>query len=386
MSRHLSPESAAKLANLAYVAYRSDDMAEFKKNAASRVPATFSPLGGLITGRTGFTKVTNSAIVFNRETGGGNEKVVSIRGTQGGLLSQDWLTNGNIAVVPGPSTFPCHAGFFFAYRSLREAVHHTVGARPQTVHVVGHSLGGAQATLMALDLKQRGHDTYLYTFGAPRVGPQGFTADLTRKFPIGKLYRVFDPGDPVPMIPLFPFLHAPLTGHAYKSGANRTSISTDYHSMDDQYVPSAEKAASWAGMRKLFDSNNLEFGPSDWLRKAGDTTRIPGMGMGLWALGKALEAILQVIARSIQFGFAAALTVPDMLAWALMHAVEIGGQIRDWVLDWIRSALRWLGREVIQPGANITRVFLRYVLEMFLRMLANVARRALQRMERGPQA
>lgn len=373
----LNPGNAASLAKLAYTAYASDDMEDFQKSAASQFPGNVSPVGQLIKGRTGLTRVTNSAVVFSRDGGGSQEKIVSIRGTTGGF-SQDWLSNINVGLVPGPAGFGCHAGFFYAYRSLHEAVSETIGRRGQTVHVVGHSLGGAQANLMALDLCERGHNVYLYTFGAPRVGMVDFAAGLEKKLG-GRVYRVYDPGDPVPMTPLFPFRHAPLGNTAYKSGADRTSISPDFHSMDDWYLPCAAHAGTWEGMRNTYSSNRLDFGPADWLRKAGEATHIPGSGAGFWALGRALEAIVRAVASSVQFLVTGILTVPDLLAWALMHAIKIGGEMRDLAMGWIGFALRWLGKKVAETGKNITRIFLRYLLDMFMGSLRYMISQALAR-------
>ena len=75
------------------------------------------------------------------------------------------------------------------------------------------------------------------------------------------------------------------------------------------------------------------------------------------------------------------MTVLDMLAWALERAISIGSKISDWVLSWLRSALRWMGRAV-EVGETVTSVFLRYVLGLFLRAMAGVARAALDSVSR----
>ena len=117
------------------------------------------------------------------------------------------------------------------------------------------------------------------------------------------------------------------------------------------------------------------------VEKAGEATRIPGAGWGLWALGKALEAILKVIGMGVQALIGAPMTVLDMLAWALERAISIGSKISDWVLSWLRSALRWMGRAV-EVGETVTSVFLRYILGLFLRAMAGVARAALDSVSR----
>ena len=391
MSLALSPGDAAELANIAYRAYNARNMADFV-NLLVRpplmrpsFPGEFKPLGDLIEGRTGLNKVSHSAVVFSRLRGGETEKAVTIRGTDF-ASGQDWMTNFNIGMVPGPGGFPCHAGFYRAYSSLCQAVRERVGQQPRRVHVAGHSLGGAMATMMAADLTDRGHEVYLYTFGAPRCGSLPFVTRLSRRLPEGRMFRVYDPGDPVPMIPLFPFVHAPPFRDGYRIGATRKQISTDFHSITDNYVPMAGKIANWTALKRAYADVQLEVGIAYWLSQAGQATRIPGAGAGLWALGRALEAILLALGVAVQTGLMAGMTVLDRLAWALHHASRLAGELRDQVITWVRLALRWLGREIMAPAAELTRTFLRHLLEMFLRALANSARRALSMLDQRPRA
>ncbi|MEM7189063.1 MAG: hypothetical protein AAF439_05580, partial [Pseudomonadota bacterium] len=197
----------------------------------------------------------------------------------------------------------------------------------------------------------------------------------------GRIYRVHDRGDPVPMIPLFPFVHAPLFGSSYLVGPNRSSISADHHAMDKSYIVSADKAGTWNAMRTAFDDSRLQFGPAYWLERAGEATRIPGAGWGLWALGKALEAILKVIGVGLQALIGTPMTVLDMLAWALERAVQIGSEISEWIMTWVRRAMSWMGR-AIEVGETVTGAFLRYVLGLFLRAMAAAARGALDLVNR----
>lgn len=74
--------------------------------------------------------------------------------------------------------------------------------------LVGHSLGGAVATLAGLDFKARGWDAHVTTFGEPRLGNKEFNAYVNERFNItanhehNKLHRVTHVGDPVPLLPL----------------------------------------------------------------------------------------------------------------------------------------------------------------------------------------
>ena len=66
--------------------------------------------------------------------------------------------------------------------------------------MVGHSLGGAIATLAAADLKKRGTPADLYTYGAPRIGGTATSNFITNQG-LGSISRVTHLNDPVPRLP-----------------------------------------------------------------------------------------------------------------------------------------------------------------------------------------
>ncbi len=68
------------------------------------------------------------------------------------------------------------------------------------MHVTGHSLGGALATLAALDLtREFDVDTTVYTFGQPRVGNKAFATDYDAAVP--RHFSVAHGQDPVARVP-----------------------------------------------------------------------------------------------------------------------------------------------------------------------------------------
>ena len=74
-----------------------------------------------------------------------------------------------------------HTGFRQAYHQpgIRDEIRQflgTIGDRP--VWVTGHSLGGAIATIAAVDLRECCSVQGLYTFGSPRVGNRNFIAQV----------------------------------------------------------------------------------------------------------------------------------------------------------------------------------------------------------------
>ncbi|KDO26112.1 hypothetical protein SPRG_08473 [Saprolegnia parasitica CBS 223.65] len=100
-----------------------------------------------------------------------------------------------------------HRGFVHAYNSIRDRVHATLrslcseyrlqGLAPEhhvQVYTTGHSLGGALATIAALDLRTHFHArVIMYNYGSPRVGCHRFAQSFNRAVPLA--FRVVNEGD-----------------------------------------------------------------------------------------------------------------------------------------------------------------------------------------------
>ncbi|PSB24656.1 lipase family protein [Stenomitos frigidus] len=95
-----------------------------------------------------------------------------------------------------------HQGFVDAYFSVRDQIHTYLKSHSvSSVTVTGHSLGGALATLCAVDVQYNFSpvDVELYTFGSPRVGNSGFRDSFNQRVP--KSYRFVYGMDIVPALP-----------------------------------------------------------------------------------------------------------------------------------------------------------------------------------------
>ena len=75
--------------------------------------------------------------------------------------------------------------------------------------LVGHSLGGAVATLAALEFQARGWDVHITTFGEPRLGNKALNRYINERFNLttvdpehSRFRRVTHIDDPVPLLPL----------------------------------------------------------------------------------------------------------------------------------------------------------------------------------------
>ena len=128
-------------------------------------------------------------------------------------------------VVKGiPRCLNCtvHAGFMDSWRNARPTVLGHVSAMRQeypdyVVVLVGHSLGGAVAALAGAEMRLRGWEPQVTTFGEPRVGNQAFVKFVDRLFGLTEpqwrslpvenrtrleFRRVTHVNDPVPLLPL----------------------------------------------------------------------------------------------------------------------------------------------------------------------------------------
>lgn len=107
----------------------------------------------------------------------------------------------------GVSGARVHTGFNEAYQKQASTITEKVTRlmnryRTYTLVVTGHSLGGAFATLCAIDLYEKNvtsRNIRLWTYGSPRVGNDVFASYVQRALP--EYYRVVNENDVVPHVP-----------------------------------------------------------------------------------------------------------------------------------------------------------------------------------------
>ena len=141
------------------------------------------------------------------------ELVAAIRGTDTIL---EWLHDASFLMVPCPVTGAnglTEDGFTAVYRSLRigkgngtlsakDSIKTYLDAKAATsVTVCGHSLGGALATLLTLDvgLNTLCHAPAAYTYASPRVGDHIFAGSYNAA--IASSHRISNRQDLVPNLP-----------------------------------------------------------------------------------------------------------------------------------------------------------------------------------------
>ncbi|NER80617.1 MAG: lipase family protein [Leptolyngbya sp. SIO1D8] len=138
------------------------------------------------------------------------ELYIVFRGTDHGV---DWMNNFQFRQQIYPYVYGdesgtdvrFHRGFMAAYLSIRDYLQAEVRKYPNSpITITGHSLGGAVATIAALDLQYNitqhtGQSIQLYTFGAPRVGNSALINSFRQRVP--KSYRFVYGWDIVTRIP-----------------------------------------------------------------------------------------------------------------------------------------------------------------------------------------
>lgn len=300
--------------------------------------------------------------------------------TRGTAIGVDWLTNFNVGMQLGPSGHPVHAGFHETWKSIRPAIQSFLQCRnPTTIHCVGHSLGGALATLSADHLSEiRAGQIKLYTFGTPRAGSFVFSRALTRRIGSENIFRVSHPSDPVPLIPIFPFQHVPhdIDGMIIANDLSGL-INLSAHSMEPSYIPGVE-GKTWHDLILPVDAN-WEARAKTWLDNIASNS-ISGFQKGsakLFAMiGKALLWLLKksmsILVGAIGTAFTLGATLLDQLAWIIGRATEVSVEIAGYVKNLISAIFKFLGR-TITSTVSITVNFLRWVLELLTNTVSMVA-------------
>lgn len=379
----LTPQQAARIANGVY-RVQSKSIAEMQRigerlgcedqfDGAGSI-RFLGDSGALAKSTTGFGYITQ---------GIGPYKGDLLCVTRGTTTMYDWASNLNIGVQNGPGGHLVHAGFNEIWKSTSSSITaYLTGKNPSHIHCVGHSLGGALAMLNADYFTARGIGVTVYTFGAPRVGLDWFASNLTKKIGESRIFRVSHVADPVPMIPILPFSHAPTTMRGYTLGARGggACISVAAHGMLSSYVPQVGEK-SWAAIR---DENEKEISDremQDWL---GANPSAEGIMMhsaeGLKMIGRLLRWLMKkaglMLTGAVGVGLTAGVTLLDQIAWLLARAAEFSKEMAGYGMTFVRSVLKFLGR-VATTAVDMTTAFLRYVLDLLFSALSAAATRAL---------
>ncbi|MDM8526731.1 lipase family protein [Anaerolineales bacterium HSG24] len=193
-------------------------------------------------------KATDTQGIFGNTS---NTLFLAFRGSEESGTA-DWITDLNFISADYPygggSDITVHAGFIEAYQSIRESVFKVGKDTPhKKIICTGHSLGGALATLCALDLacNLSGKQVSNYTYGSPKVGNPDFVKFYNQKVP--QSYRFVNGPDIVPTVPPnVPFLvdydHIGKLHHIGDTQASQLSTDAAISHLPNNYVKTLEQA------------------------------------------------------------------------------------------------------------------------------------------------
>lgn len=304
--------------------------------------------------------------------------VICIRGTQ---YLADWLTNLNISVSSSAVGEPVHDGFNQAFQSMKEQLEQLIPLirqnRVHTVHCIGHSLGGALATICADWLSSsKGIKPYLYTFGSPRVGLYTFSSQCTRRLGTERIFRTYHRTDIVPCIPIWPFIHTPCEGTDYFLPSPGMIPWATYHSME-KYIESVDNK-SWGVIASIRDENRDENSVKRWLK---EETPLSFTISSIEWVSKALEYVIEKCLNGVSFaiskGASASLTLMDRLAYILNKGIDLSEQVSTWVLHLMRRIMQLLGYGTEIEMADLTFMFIRNLLIKLQNRVNEFAKKAL---------
>lgn len=165
--------------------------------------------------------------------------VLAFRGTEN---FRDWLSDLNVIRVH--MTLPdveravqpkVHHGFIRQFRTIDKNINAIVGRMISengidTLHVTGHSLGGALASIAAVALKHEfpALNIHCYTFGSPRPGDNTFAKMFDDD--VDSSYRFLNNNDPVTATPTtWRFTHVPGGHWIYPDGMDTENRTTHWN-------------------------------------------------------------------------------------------------------------------------------------------------------------
>ena len=95
-----------------------------------------------------------------------------------------------------------HKGFRDASVTVMSGINES--SLEKTVHVTGHSLGGAIAQIIGMWLHRKDHNVQIFSYGSPKVSSQVLSSGQPTH------WRVVRRSDPIPFTPMWPYAHTGL--------------------------------------------------------------------------------------------------------------------------------------------------------------------------------
>lgn len=386
--KSITPRMASELAELVYEIRQPVASGVYDVPMSSSLLSSFDlDLGGnRVVGQSGgflglFEKTSGFAFVGHGKREYSGHYVIAFRGTKTG---HDWLTNGNVGYSSSVSGSLVHSGFNETFESMKSGLSRLLTPKfsvghVEGIHCVGHSLGGALASLTADWIKQYYRKPVkLYSFGAPRVGLEGFATKFTHA--ADAHYRCTHGADPVPNVPLWPFIHAPVNGQEYRLDTG-SGISVAAHGMGKRDNP---------GYRNTADTDNWGMLHQNSMNYLNQTVRLDydrrneATFSGYWAekISAALITLLKdagyYSAVLAQAAVSSTLTFYDLLARTLEQIADASQTLAEQTRGLLGHMLAF-AKAAVTTVVDLTFSFIRWVFDKTAAALYAEVRQAIER-------
>ncbi|WP_062268617.1 lipase family protein [Endozoicomonas arenosclerae] len=381
MSQSIEPRLAARIANAVYALAEKPTIEDAitDMNVLFNGSLTFHK-SNLLKGKTGgpgFIKVrTAFGFVLEGKKQLEGHTFVVFRGTK---YLADWLSNANVTVGLSNTGRSVHQGFMKAFQSMLPQLREFTGqlSNGSQVHCIGHSLGGALATIAAEWLSvEKGIRPKLYTFGSPRVGLEDFASGTTKRLGSENVFRAWHKTDIVPCIPIWPFEHTPHAGKDYFLPSPGFFPGAEWHSMD-LYIRSVGKK-SWKVIYALREPQPADSDIRRWLAdKTIVTNTLPAIKWLQHALAYVVGKCLSAIGSGYQMLKLTTSTLMDTLAWILSRGVDMTEKLSGWVVHLMRKIAEFLGMHRHVKTENPEKQLIRYLLERLSDKVNQMAKQVL---------
>lgn len=367
----LQPSEAAEAASIIYSAISRTDIERIFKVTNLNDHFQFSS-GGRFEGVAGLS-------VFKYRSGFGvmakgkgkyqGDVLLAIRGTD---TWQDLiLTDFNIGLQTSSTGKSVHSGFNRVFKSFESDISRFLrGTNPTRIHCVGHSLGGALASMAADMIAEKNMGSpILYTFGSPRVGTRQFSGSLTKKVEDKNIFRVSHSNDIVTMIPMWPFVHIPQPGTECFVQSPLSGLPA--HAMKG-YIGSVSNK-QWVDLKVKAPQMDWDGEIETWLgSKSVLSFTFNTMKMINNAIIYILKKIVGLGMNVLFGGVTAGLTLLDQLAMILERGARVSREVSGFVMSLLQKILSMLGH-VVGAVTDLTLDFVRFVLTTLSRRLYQLA-------------
>jgi triacylglycerol lipase len=342
-------------------------------------------LGNIHTGKSGFNVTSGFGYTLTYRANRRTHVVLAMRGTRPEMAGKpDLLTDARGALTMCGGIGLVHKGFKATFDSVLPSLQRDAKliASADVVHVVGHSLGGAIATIIAANYAINGKAVRLYTFGSPRVGGMGCHKLIENRIGKENIFRVAHDLDPISLIGPFPYIHVN-GGRRDENNmtlASPTSklISVANHDMAE-YIKSVADL-DWAGVRK--ESTRVDKDNSllvTWmLNKGEDHSWVKVASVHTLSI---LLKMFNHVLKALGTAAIIAVTAIDLLAEILYTGLYKSAQLGGIILSLLKDAAVWAGVQM-GKGAEFTAQIIAAILAKMLATLRALAAQAMAHPER----